>query len=952
MNPRHFQPWTLCNELRAHIETIFRRNQVPKTGRDYVMHTMAQGPARPVQARNGGTCVRHYARKMHATMMVESRSGESVLAWMLENDESVHAYFAQPARVTLAVHRPDGIVATTVPYTPDFLVIENDRICLKEVRDNARFLADNKRSPERYFRDATGRYRNIPAERHFESLGLSYELVVISDLPTLLVENVKFLEDYLQEQVPPLTEEERQAVVQKVETERWVPLRALLTSGIQADSIYKAIAEGAIHSPLETMRLSDTDGAKLFTDRATAQTHALIAALDAKPPPPIPGTLMLRAGSTLSIYDHEYDVLLQGERDVLLRDQLGVTVSRSVDEIRLLHASGDAVGEAFRLPTDRLALWAFPAPKVEKAMRKLRAARDPHQTDYSDRHITRIRSQVEGAANDLEAIELLLDEEHKRGNRNSHLTEASEEQLQKAIDEHFNTPDRPTAKGAHEKYVKALEGLEEPGGGPMRPVSLQTFTRRCKERMSVKAREGKRADYQKSRIVPFLTNENPAHGVRPHEVLYIDHTPADIETRSPQGKLLRKPTVTAAVDGCTRHVRAFVLLYEPASVRAVMLLIRTYIDRYGRVPRVIVVDNGKEFHSHELEFLCRTYGIEIRYRAPGMPRGGALIERTFGAINEEVLSELEGNSRAMKKDTRLITGDMQPMKRASWTLTALHGVISKYLYEEHATRVHPELGMSPDAYEEQRVAETGAREHMLFKLDENAMLLTSPHPQRRAKRKVVKGRGVNVYGIYYQHPAMQNVRPGTSVEVRVEWWNASVVYVLINGRWVTAIGNSARFLSERGNREVEMAYRTHVRQAREDARKDGKKREGTSFRNVKLRPEHFDPLLAEQQSEVRRLYQSLGALGATAMPLPRGVPANDSGAAASHSTGAVPAQTSAPVMASPAGAPSAAPATGAPVAPSSTVAGAITGVPVACPANDSYEDDDLPNASGASFGLR
>lgn len=893
MNPRHFQPWTPPPALLSHVDSIFRRTQMPMAGRDYVRHTMSSGPARPVQSHNGGTCVRHYSNKMGATMMLESRRGESALAWMLECESGVKAYFAQPTTVNLNIMRADGTRATRTQYTPDFMVVEEERICIKEVRDGGRFNADRQKHPDRYRRDPDGKYRNFPAEQHYKALGLDYEFLVVGDLPHRLVENLQYLADYYRETCPPLADDQRKAVVDRVAADRWVPLRALLNEGIPADWVYKAIAAREVHVPLETCRISDIDNVKLFIDEETALIHARIGALSAEPPPPIPGTLMLRSGSVLTIYDHEYHVLLQGERDVLLRDALGVTVSKSVDEIALLHQRGDARGEAFRLSTDRMALWAAPQHKVEKAMRRLRAARDPNQTDYSERSIARFRARIQGAANDVEAVELLIDHEDKRGNQKPRFSETHEEFIQKAIDDHFNTGDLPTAKGAYEKYVKSLEGAKEPGGAQIEPASIQTFSRRCKQRTSVRAREGKRAAYQQARIVPLLGNEHVAHGLRPHEVLYVDHTTADIETISPQGKPLSKPTLTMAIDGCTRKVPAFVVTYEPASARVVMLLIRAYIAKYNRVPRVIVVDNGKEFHSHEFEFLCRTYGIEIRYRAPGEPRGGSLIERSFGAVNEEVLAELEGNSRSMKTSARLRTGDMLPSNRACWTLTAVHGALSKFLFEEHPNRVHADLGLTPNEYEEKRMAETGMREHTLIRLDENAMLLTSPHPQRRPKRKVIQGRGVNVYGIYYQHPAFQSVRPGTSVEVRVEWWNASVVYAHVGGRWVTAVGTSARFLSERGNHEIEMAYRAHNKQAREDARKDAKGRAGKSFRAVKLLPEHFDPLLATQQAEVRRLYGAQGAIGATALFLPRAAAANDNRSSEPATGPASPAQSSA-----------------------------------------------------------
>lgn len=874
MNRNHINPWCLSIELRAHLDSIFRRTQMPQAGRDYILHTAANGPARQVQGRLGNICVRHVSRKMQATMMVESRRGESVMAWHLESDPAVKAYFAQPTTVTMECRRADGSRASVQQYTPDFMVVRDDEVRIIEVRDDSRFLADSKKNPERYFRDLNGNCRNTVAEAHFGAMGLTYQLVLVSELPHRLIENVRFLEDYYREDCPPLSDADCQAVTQAVERDRWVLLRVMLEQGIAADAIYKAIAERAVYVPLESTRLADTEQVKLFADEATAQTHALIAAVDAPAPPPIPGTLMLRSGGTICIYDREYSVVLQGERDVLLIDRMGRHFSKSVEEIRQLHARGDASGDGFRLTSERQALWMFPQHKVEQGLARLRAVRDPHQSAYSDRSLDRFRARISGAQNDLQALEALIDSEANRGNREPRISELNEEQIQRAITDHFNTPDRPTAKGAYKKYVKALMELREPGGGAVMPVSLQTFTRRCKARKSILAREGKRSAYRQAAISPLLSNDHAPHGFRPHEVIYVDHTIADIETQSPDGLPLRKPTLTLAIDGCTRQVRAFVLLYEPPSYRSVMLLIRDYVTRWGRLPRILVVDNGKEFHGHALEYLCRVLGIEFRFRAPGQPRGGALIERAFGAINEEVLAELEGNSRCMKTSTREITASVNPQNRVRWNLVALHAAMNKYLFEEHPNRVHADLGMSPNDYEEKRMLDTGMREHVIYQLDENMMLLTSPYPQRRPKRKVVSGRGVNVYGIYYRHPSMANAT-GKSVEVRVEWWNASVIYALVNGVWVTAVGTSSRFIAERGNREIEFAYRARMREAQARARADGKARAGKGFGSEKLRPEDFDPVIAAQEQEVKRLYQGLAAMGASALSSPAATAAND-----------------------------------------------------------------------------
>lgn len=53
MNPNHYNPWSTPQELRTHLDTLFRKLQTPNEGRNYVLHTMAKGPARQVQARMG-----------------------------------------------------------------------------------------------------------------------------------------------------------------------------------------------------------------------------------------------------------------------------------------------------------------------------------------------------------------------------------------------------------------------------------------------------------------------------------------------------------------------------------------------------------------------------------------------------------------------------------------------------------------------------------------------------------------------------------------------------------------------------------------------------------------------------------------------------------------------------------------------------------------------------------
>ena len=215
--------------------------------------------------------------------------------------------------------------------------------------------------------------------------------------------------------------------------------------------------------------------------------------------------------------------------------------------------------------------------------------------------------------------------------------------------------------------------------------------------------------------------------------------------------------------------------------------------------------------------------------------------------------------------------------------------VEQYLFEVRTQRVHPAHGQSPDDFEAASRKATGQREFRMFKLDENMMLMTCPHA-KRPKRKVIRGRGVNVNGIYYRHEALDRVKRNASVEVRVEPFNASVVYVNVGDRWVAAVGTSSRWLGKRTYREVEIARREEQRIKQSNAKRDGVSSASLKHQMRPLRPEDFDPVVAAQQAAIRALNESLGM--ATAMPVPAGLmdapAAND--APTAQPTAALPAR--------------------------------------------------------------
>lgn len=170
------------------------------------------------------------------------------------------------------------------------------------------------------------------------------------------------------------------------------------------------------------------------------------------------------------------------------------------------------------------------------------------------------------------------------------------------------------------------------------------------------ARFGKRYAEHKHR-----SNKLAPKSLRPLERTEIDHTKLDLfvvdeETRMPLGR----PTLTSLLDKCTREVLGIYNGFDPPSYLSVMQCLnhairpKTYLkttfpsvknewEAFG-LPELIVVDNGKEFHSKDFEDACLQLGIVVMFSPPYQPRYKAAIERFFGTQNRRLLHQQRGTT--------------------------------------------------------------------------------------------------------------------------------------------------------------------------------------------------------------------------------------------------------------------------------------------------------------------
>lgn len=274
-----------------------------------------------------------------------------------------------------------------------------------------------------------------------------------------------------------------------------------------------------------------------------------------------------------------------------------------------------------------------------------------------------------------------------------------EQIIQNAIEAIYLAGNRPTLHevGEEVRATCRAEGLA--------PPTDRTVNRRV-ERLDaytvLKARQGPKA--AKYKLKPMVGHIQAA---LPLDCIQIDHTRADVMLCSDDEYrvLLGRPWVTLAIDVCTRQVVGVYISFDAPSATSVALcLVNVLMPKpeflkwlnlegqwpaYGK-PKLIYVDNGKDFHSKALRRGCEAIGIDLQYRPVGSPHYGGLIERLIGT--------LMGRCRLLKgatqRDVREL-GDYDAEAHATMTLSEFRRWFVNEIVSQYQLRCHRVLGISP-----------------------------------------------------------------------------------------------------------------------------------------------------------------------------------------------------------------------------------------------------------------
>jgi len=835
---------------QVELNELFGRSGIPSAGQILIREARDAGPAREIQRRTDTVRTRYQSRKMGRPVLAESRTVELPAIVLYENDVSVLEYWPQPFKIDLLI---EGLKngRTRTQHVPDALLITETGFRVEEWREEQRLLEAAQKNPKRFYKDDAGRWHHVPAEEYLSALNIEYRLRSADELPRIFVANLDFLADFAREDAPPVPNDVATAIRAVVDEKKIVPHLALVHEhGFKADQVFQLVLAGEIYANLHTQRLDRVEELLLFRSETIYRAHALTAVAPVTPAPPC--ELALRAGNRFIFDGRSLEVVLAGTTSVVARaeDKSTCTLPLVLVE-QLFRESAIEVPESARKRTVEYDASMVIANEKDLgvAMRRLEAIRHPEGSGIPERTLRRYRQAIKGVMSVQEQLKLLAPQ--RGGNTRRRLPQAVLDIAQEIVDQHHNQPNRQPVSAT---YVQFKARCEECG---LVPMSESGFYVWIKDHVDIKAREGRRAAYQQAPIPLWYDHEQPVHGVRPHAIVYIDHTTVNQLCRGMEIEDLGKPCLTIAFDGAVGKARAMYLSYDAPSANTVLMILRDYVRRNGRLPDTIVLDNGAEFHSAALKRFCDLFRVNIRWRRRSKPRDSTLVERMLGVTETEVIAAQDGNTRCLK-NPRMVSAEVHPGNFIRWTLPALHGSIEHFLFEIHPARVHPRFGVSPNDRESRLVVELGSREHVIVRYDEYFRLLTSPHSGSKPMRVVDRQRGVFVDGMHYWHECLSKAEPKEEVEVRVEMWCARVVYVCFRNDWVIAQARDGGRLDGRFRHEYELAKRTENRERRTRAQQARRSSAGSDRKQELWIPERWDPRLREQAVEAYHLYSRLG----------------------------------------------------------------------------------------------
>jgi transposase InsO family protein len=767
--------------------------------------------------------------KMGVGIQFESHTNELPTVSELEHQDRYREYYDQPPKVMVKYFDESAKRNVGYEITPDFFQISDKPgwiECKKE--DELKKLA--QKMPEMYVRDPDGTWRCPPGEVFAAKYGLSFSVRSSESTDWIKYQNLIFLEDYFdgpEIDIPgPITE----AVTKTIQETPGITLGELLKSvtGVTPDSIHFLIARFLIYTDLSSALLTEPHKVRLYGNQRIAKAHALTAK-----------RTIINFGDDLLI-EPRIGMLFECDGSRYKIIHLGVTsVTLAIDDSdeiidwplrefqkRLKREQLKPIGTATESDKDILAFLRTTDPRaLEEAVQRQELLGDARIDPMSctGRWPTLTRNQYRwqkrarlAILENRPALMGLVPQHKRKGNRKKRIRLRTARIVLRVTKSDYVTPTKPNAFACWGKICNECDAIGAEG------ISYKTYLRILARRdrlHQIRQREGDRVAHNFEPPYWYLNEHTPRHGSRAFEIVHADHTQIDMFTKCRRtGKVLGKGWMTKLTDAYSRKVLAVYISYRAPSVLSIMAALRVFVRRHGRLPQILVVDNGPEFHSTDFGQLAAWYRITVKWRPPRKPRFGSIDERLFGTFTTRVLHNQPGNTQALKR-VRTLTASHDPRRLAEWTLEDFAPWMEEFFYEVYDTTSHPALGQSPREAFAYSLANYGLRKHKFvasYEVFRRLTMVTPKQPYVTIQPKT--GARIN----YNDYWAEEFSEPGIMLSKAPSKYDAddySTAYIWIKTRWVKCRSPHCSIFEGLTEEEVRFYTEELVKQRQEHEKK-------------------------------------------------------------------------------------------------------------------------------------
>jgi putative transposase len=388
---------------------------------------------------------------MGRTIQFESHHVELYGIYEIEYDDDVLEYYDQPIRIQLQYRARSGR-KTTQWHTPDFFVIRQSSAGFEEWKPVTALDTLKVTMPERYQHEPSGGWRCPPGINAAQTHGLFYRIRTNAQVHPLVIQNLKFLQDFWIHvyEVPP---EQETQVLTLVTTAPGITVRQLTSAcdSLPVDVLWAMLIDHRLFTDLSASSLMRWDQVRLFRSQDEAEKARERAESVSAPIPLF---------THLSFDGRLWEAEKQGDQ-VVLRPEVGVAFTLSTTHLQQLLDTGAAqlVGEdaPSQLSEEARTVLLGAGPTALAAatgrLRTILAYLRGEGVSVTNRSVQNWLRSYREAERAYGCGSLgLLDKSARRGNRVPRVDEASKQLLETFLRTHYAAPQAKRRSAVYALY--------------------------------------------------------------------------------------------------------------------------------------------------------------------------------------------------------------------------------------------------------------------------------------------------------------------------------------------------------------------------------------------------------------------------------------------------------------------------------------------------------------------